>query len=80
MLTAPGRIVLAGALAARTLLGPMRRRPGPAWNDIAVPGLATPIPALMMPSPAEVTRTPTARRTAWAALRLLRSTLDADLA
>ena len=48
--------------------------------DIVLPGLAAHIPTLMMPSPAEVTRTPTARRTAWAALRLLRRTLDADLA
>ena len=80
VLAAPGRIVLAGTLAARTLLGPTRRRPGPAWNDIAVPGLPTPIPALVMPSPAQVTRTPAARREAWAALRLLRRTLGTALA
>ena len=79
-LAAPGRIVLAGTLAARTLLGPTRRRPGPAWTDIAVPGVATPIPALVMPSPAQVARTPAARREAWAALRLLRRTLGTPLA
>ena len=32
-LTGPTRIVLAGALAARTLFGPTRRRSGPAWID-----------------------------------------------
>lgn len=79
-LTQPRRLVLAGALAARTLFGPTRRRAGPAWIDMAVPGLATPVPALAMPSPALVARTPSSRREAWAALRLLRRTLDADLA
>ncbi len=79
-LVRPRRIVLAGALAARTLLGPTRRRPGPAWTDTALPGLSAPVPTLVMPSPALVARTPGARREAWAALRLLRRTLDADLA
>ncbi|MGA3401053.1 MAG: uracil-DNA glycosylase, partial [Acetobacteraceae bacterium] len=79
-LAAPRRIVLAGALAARTLLGPTRRRPGPAWTEVAVPGAAAPVPALVMPGPGLVARTPSARRDAWAALRLLRRTLDADLA
>jgi DNA polymerase len=79
-LAAPRRIVLAGALAARTLLGPTRRRPAAAWTEIAVPGVSPPLPALVMPGPAMVARTPSARREAWAALRLLRRTLDADLA
>ena len=39
-LAAPRRVVLAGALAARTLLGPTRRRPVPAWTEIASPGTA----------------------------------------
>ena len=38
-LAAPRRLVLAGALAARTLFGPTRRRAAPAWIDMAVPGL-----------------------------------------
>lgn len=80
VLAAPSRLVVAGALAARTLLGPTRRRAGPGWTEIAVPGLPAPIPALVMPGPAMVARTPGARREAWAALRLLRQTLDADLA
>jgi hypothetical protein len=33
-----------------------------------------------MPSPAGVARTPAARREAWAALRLIRRTLDAAIA
>jgi uracil-DNA glycosylase len=78
-LAAPRRLVLAGTLAARSLSGPTRRRGAPAWIDLAVPGLPTPIPALAMPSPLQVVRTPASRREAWAALRLLRRTLDADL-
>ncbi|HTW72978.1 MAG TPA: uracil-DNA glycosylase family protein [Acetobacteraceae bacterium] len=80
VLAAPSRLLVAGTLAARTLLGPPRRRTAPAWTDIAVPGLPAPVPALTMPSPAMVARTPGARREAWAALRLLRRTLDTDLA
>ena len=79
-LAAPARLLLAGQLAARTLLGPTRRRAAPAWTDLAVPGHTRPIPALVMPSPAMVAHTPGARRDAWAALRLLRRTLDADFA
>jgi DNA polymerase len=80
VLAAPRRILLTSALAARNLLGPTRRRSAPAWTDAAVPGLSAPVPALVMPGPAMVARTPGARREAWAALRLLRRTLDADLA
>jgi uracil-DNA glycosylase len=79
-LVEPRRVVLAGALAARTLLGPTRRRPGPAWIELQVPRVPAPIPALVMPGPAMVARTPGSRRDAWAALRLLRRTLDSDLA
>jgi DNA polymerase len=79
-LVEPRRLVLAGVLTARTMFGPTRRRPGPAWIDVAVPGVATPIPALAIPSLGMVARTPSARRDAWRALRLLRRTLDADLA
>ena len=80
VLAAPTRLLVAGALAVRTLLGPPRRRTGPAWAEIALSGLSTPIPALIIPSPAMLARTPGARRDAWTALRLLRRTLDADLA
>ncbi|HUB13787.1 MAG TPA: uracil-DNA glycosylase [Acetobacteraceae bacterium] len=79
-LVKPARMVIAGPLAARTLIGTPRRRSAPAWADIAVPGHPPPVPALAMPNPAMVARTPGARREAWAALRLLRRTLDADFA
>lgn len=78
-LTAPRRLLIAGPTAARHLLT-TRRRAGAAWTDMAVPGLSTPLPALVMPSLKMVAQTPTARREAWAALRLLRRTLDADSA
>jgi hypothetical protein len=71
---------LAGAVAARTLIGPVRRRAVLAWTELPVPGVSAPIPALVMPSPGMVARTASARREAWAALRLLRRALDADLA
>ena len=84
-LAAPTRLLLAGPLAARTLLGPARpgparRRAGPAWTAIAIPGHPPPIPVLSLPSPAMVARTPRARLDAWATLRLLRRTLEADFA
>lgn len=78
-LAAPARIVVSGPLAARTLLGTTRRRSAPAWADLPVPALPAPVPALVMPSPAMVAKTAAARRDAWAALRLLRRTLDADI-
>ncbi len=80
VLAAPPRILLTSALAARNLLGPTRRRSAPAWTEATVPGLSAPVPALVMPGPGMVARTSGARREAWAALRLLRRTLDADLA
>ena len=80
MLSAPSRLVIAGALAARTLLGAPRRRSAPAWIELTVPGASIPIPALALPGPAMIARTPAARRDAWAALRLLRRTLDTELA
>jgi DNA polymerase len=80
VLAAPRRLLIAGPLAARTLRGSVRRRGAPAWVDIAVPGRPAPLPSLVLPAPAEVARSATARRDAWAGLRLLRHGLDADLA
>ncbi len=80
VLSNPGRIILAGALPVRVLGGSARRRTTPAWIGVAVPGMPDPVPGLAMPSPAALMRTPTARREAWAALRLLRRTLDSDIA
>jgi DNA polymerase len=81
VLVAPRRIVALGPLPARALLGatPMRRRASPVWQDATVPGIAAPIPALTMPSPAILLRVATQRRSAWADLRCLRHTLDIDL-
>jgi DNA polymerase len=79
-LAQPRRIILGSSLAARTLLGPTRRRARPAWTELVVPGLPAPVAALPMPSPSMVARDAGARREAWAALRLLRHALDADLA
>ena len=80
VLSAPRRVVVSGALPARTLLGPVRRRTRPGWIGVAVPGRPDPIPGLVMPGPASVMHTPAAREEAWAALRLLRRTLDSDIA
>jgi uracil-DNA glycosylase len=79
-LTAPRRIVLLGPLAVRAMLGQVaRRRPRGAWLDSAIPGVPHTLPALPTFSPAELMRNPRDRRSAWADLRLLRRTLDADI-
>jgi uracil-DNA glycosylase family 4 len=80
-LLAPRRIVALGPLPARALLGaiPMRRRSPAVWQDATVPGCATPIPTLPMPSPGILLQIPTQRRNAWADLRRLRHSLDTDL-
>lgn len=77
-LAAPHRLVISGGLAARTLLGAQapRRRANPGWADCRIPGLAEPIPALILPGLAMLLKTPGLRRDAWAGLRLLRRTID----
>ena len=74
-IAAPRRLLLLGVLAARSLLpqSASRRRPRGAWMDTTVD-----VPALPTFSPAELMRSPKDRRAAWADLRLLRRTLDAD--
>ena len=80
-LVRPRRLVLLGALAARAVLGGsagitrLRGR----WHEAAIPGLPAPLPALPMLHPAYLLRNLGAKRDAWADLRLLRRTLDADL-
>ncbi len=71
----PRRLLLLGMLAAKSLLpqSASRRRPRGAWMDTA-----DGVPALPTFSPAELMRSPKDRRAAWADLRLLRRTLDAD--
>lgn len=77
-LTMPRRVVIAGALPSRILLNATRRYGQPLWTGMEVPAQSAQIPALAMPSPSMVARTSAARRQAWAALRLLRRTLDAE--
>jgi uracil-DNA glycosylase len=81
-LAAPRRLLLVGALAARTLLGQSgsRRRTRGTWQEVAIPGRSGSLPALPTFSPAELMRNPPDRRAAWADLRLLRRTLDSDAA
>jgi DNA polymerase len=81
-LSEPRRLVLVGALAARTLLGQSgsRRRSRGIWQEVAIPGLSGTLPALPTFAPAELMRNPGDRRAAWADLRLLRRTLDSDAA
>jgi uracil-DNA glycosylase family 4 len=80
-LVRPRRLVLLGTLAARGVLGGstgitrLRGR----WHDATIPGLPAPVPALPMLHPAYLLRNPGAKRDAWADLRLLRRSLDADL-
>lgn len=80
VLLVPRRIVALGPLPARALLGTMPLRQSvPAWRKAAIPGLHESIDILIMPSPAILLRNPPQRQNAWAALRLLRRTLDADV-
>ena len=81
-LLGPRRLLLLGALPARALLPQTasRRRPRGAWIDTPIPGMPQPLPTLPIFSPAELMRSPKDRRAAWADLRLLRRTLDADAA
>lgn len=81
-LVRPRRLVLLGAIATAALTGSnagIRRMRGK-WVPAAIPGLEAPVPALPMLHPAHLLRTPGAKRDAWADLRLLRHTLDADTA
>jgi DNA polymerase len=75
-LDAPQRLVLFG-LAGKALLGAAaRRRTAPPWAPVEAPGLDHAVPAVALPSLAEVRSSATARRSAWAGLRLLRRTMD----
>lgn len=77
-LTAPRRVVLLGHLPARALLGETwaRRRGSLAWHKADIPRAHISVDTLVMPSPSILLRMPQQRRDAWAALRLLRKTLD----
>ena len=81
-LARPRRLVLLGAMAARSVTGSsdgIRRMRG-RWITVTIPGLDHPVPALPMLHPAYLLRTAGAKRDAWADLLLLRRSLDADAA
>jgi uracil-DNA glycosylase len=77
-LSKPHRIVLFGGTAARTLLpqAPNRRRTPRGWVELNIPGMHAALPALALPSLADMVKNPPLKRDAWAGLRLLRRTLD----
>jgi DNA polymerase len=78
-LDAPERLVLFG-LAGKVLLGAAaRRRSSASWAPAEIPSLDHAVPALALPSLAEVRSSASARRSAWAGLRLLRRTLDGTI-
>jgi len=72
----PALAVLFGRTALRALAGSDARRSRGKWLDLAIPGLAKPLPALAMPTIAHVRTTPAARRDAWTDLIQLRRALD----
>jgi DNA polymerase len=76
-LVRPRRIIVVGTLAARTLMPTRgrRARATPEWEDCTVPGLESPVAALVLPSLATLIKTPASKREAWAALQLLQRTL-----
>ncbi len=76
-LTAPLRIVLFGTLAASTVLGAGQRGRTVAWIEAPIDGRTT--PALILPTLADVLKTPGRRKEAWTGLRLLRRALDASV-
>jgi uracil-DNA glycosylase family 4 len=78
-LAAPRVVVLCGGTAASALLpvtdGITRLRGR--WFELAVPGLATPVPTLPMFHPAFLLRAPERKREAWRDLLSLKARLDA---
>ena len=78
-LVRPRLLVLAGGTAARALLppGPGITRLRGRWFDLAIPGLAEPVPTLPMFHPSFLLRAPERKREAWQDLLALRARLDA---
>ena len=78
-LVRPRRAVLLGPTASRAL-GVAARRSRPAsWVEATVADVPAPLPCLPSLAPAHLLRMAAARPAAWADLRLLRRTLDADI-
>jgi len=83
-LARPRRILLLGPLVAQDLLAEVagRRPKRGVWYDLPLPGAAggETVPVLAGPDPAVLGRSPgTARRQAWADLRMLRRSMDGDI-
>ena len=78
-LVRPRLLVLAGGTAARALLppGPGITRLRGRWFDLAIPGLAQPVPTLPMFHPSFLLRAPERKREAWQDLLALKARLDA---
>ncbi len=81
-LVAPRRLLIMGLLPSRSLLPrtSSRRRPRGEWIDVPIPDTSLVVPALPTFSAAELMKAPENRRLAWDDLRLLRRTLDEDVA
>ncbi len=75
-LLAPRRLLLFGSLAARALLPGDGRRARAGWQDLAITGLAAPVPTLVFPSVLHIQATPAAKRDAWANLLRLRRAME----
>jgi uracil-DNA glycosylase len=77
-LVRPKILVLSGATAAGALLpqGQGITRLRGRWFDLAIPGLADPVPTLPMFHPSFLLRTPERKRDAWRDLLALRARLD----
>jgi DNA polymerase len=73
-LAAPSRLLLFGALAASTVLGAGPRARTVGWIDVPIEGRTMPV--LILPALADLLKTPTRRKDAWAGMRLLRRALD----
>jgi uracil-DNA glycosylase len=73
-LTAPSRIVLFGALAASTVLGAGKRGRSVAWIDAPIDSRT--VQTLVLPTLADVLKTPSRGKDIWAGARLLRRALD----
>ncbi|HKM64930.1 MAG TPA: uracil-DNA glycosylase [Acidisphaera sp.] len=64
-------LAFAGPPATALLGRAATRRDAGTWRDLALPGLAEPVPTLVIPSPAACRTDVRRRREAWFALRLL---------
>lgn len=66
-------ILMFGTLAARSLMGMSpRRKADIQWQECLIPGLSSPVQAIVLPSLPLMMKTPSLRRDAWKGLRLLR--------